>query len=250
MNDNEDTIVVFTARGPKGIISEGGSGAWRLDSARARLCTWLVCTQNRRNANREFADATEPHGCGFLLGKISGVHPSPEGGRRWLIAISEFVPINYPNLWDHKRFPVRYTSLSKLGISIEGLRFQPIPARIDQLIESSRKILDLEEDWDGEGASPIKESTWQRAADFLRRTALTLLSKHSLRLENPSIVPASDGSIDLHRKLPTRELLINIPPNQNECADYYGDNTRGGNIVKGSLNNEAHNDWLFVWLEE
>jgi hypothetical protein len=121
---------------------------------------------------------------------------------------------------------------------------------IDHLIGSSRKMLELEEDWDGEGASPIAESTWQRAVDFLRGAASTLWSKYNLQMESPSIVPASDGSIDLHWKLSNRELLINIPPKQNEWADYYGDNKRGGNIVKGTLNTEAPNYWLFVWLTE
>jgi hypothetical protein len=121
---------------------------------------------------------------------------------------------------------------------------------IDQLIESSRKMLELEENWDGEGASSIAESTWQRAVEFLRRNASILWTKYSLRIENPSIVPVPDGSIDLHWKLAGRELLINIPATQGNWASYYGDNKQGGNIVKVTLHAEAANHWLFVWLTE
>lgn len=126
MKENEDTIVVFTARSPERIIREGGSQAWILKPARAKLCTWLVCTQNRHNPDHEFSDATEPHGSGYLLCKVSGVSKSEERDdqTRWLIEISEFARINHPKLWDHGRNPVRYTSLKELGVSLDGLEFQ------------------------------------------------------------------------------------------------------------------------------
>jgi len=131
MDNREDTIVVFTARSPERIIREGGSQAWVLNPARAKQCTWLVCTQNRHNPDHEFSDATEPHGSGFLVGKISAVRKSSEDDSddRWLIAISAYARISCPNLWDHGRNPVRYTSLEELGISLDGVEFEPMPAR-------------------------------------------------------------------------------------------------------------------------
>jgi hypothetical protein len=130
MNEKENAIVVFTARSPKRIIREKGSQAWVLNPARAKLCTWLVCTQNRHNPDHEFSDATEPHGSAFLLCRVSGVCKSEEDstGRRWLIVISEFAQIEYPDAWDHRRNPVRYTSLEQLGISLDGVKFQPVPS--------------------------------------------------------------------------------------------------------------------------
>lgn len=130
----EDTIVVFTARSPERIIREGGSQAWVLNPARAKQCTWLVCTQNRHNPDHEFSDATEPHGAGFLLGRVSAVRKSEEeeDSDRWIIAISEFARINIPDAWDHGRNPVRYTSLAELGINLEELTFQPMPSRSEE----------------------------------------------------------------------------------------------------------------------
>ncbi len=129
MSEAEDTIMVFTARSPARLVLEGGSQAWVLDAARAKRCAWLVCTQNQHNADHEFSDATEPHGAGFLLGKISTIRKSqePGDGDRWLIAISEFARIDRPNLWDHGRNPVRYTSLAKLGIDPAAAQFEPVP---------------------------------------------------------------------------------------------------------------------------
>ena len=130
MKRQEDTHVLFTAESPERIILEGESREWVLNPARAKQCTWLVCTQNRNNPDHEFSDATEPHGSAFLLGKVSGVRRAPaEGaGTRWIVAISEYARIEYPDLWDHSQNPVRYRLLEELGISLEGLTFQPVRA--------------------------------------------------------------------------------------------------------------------------
>jgi hypothetical protein len=150
MTEDEDTIVVFTARSPDRIVREGGSQAWVLNPARAKQCAWLVCTQNRHNPDHEFSDATEPHRCGFLVGKISAVRKAPEDGNagdRWQIAISQFARINVPDAWDHGRNPVRYTSLQALGINLEEIDFQEMPqgsdapAHIGQLAAGSTEPL-------------------------------------------------------------------------------------------------------------
>jgi hypothetical protein len=129
MDDTADTIVVFTARSPERIVREGGSQSWVLNPARAKQCKWLVCTQNRHNPDHVFSDATESHGTGFLLGRISGVRQSAEEGDsdRWQILISEFSRISVPDAWGHQRNPVRYTSLDELGISPDKIKFEPMP---------------------------------------------------------------------------------------------------------------------------
>jgi hypothetical protein len=129
MTEAEDAIVVFTARSPDRIVREGGSQSWVLNAARAKQCTWLVCTQNRHNADHEFSDATEPHGSAFLLGKISAIRQSQEegDGDRWQIAISGFARISVPDAWDHGRNPVRYTSLAQLGIDPSKVKLEPMP---------------------------------------------------------------------------------------------------------------------------
>jgi hypothetical protein len=129
-------IVTFTARPCSRIIHDGGSRDWRLDPLRARRAEFLVCTQNRRNAafvDPAFGPPDAPHGAAFLIGRISGVVPSPENPDRWLIRISEYsVPVSpIPNIWaksGHLRYPVWYTSLEELGIGLAALPpFQPMP---------------------------------------------------------------------------------------------------------------------------
>jgi hypothetical protein len=129
----KDTVVVFTARSPDRIFREGGSQAWVLNPVRAKLCKWLVCTQNRHNPDHEFSDATEPHGSAFLIGKISAITQSPEEGAedRWIIEISEAARISVPGVWKHWRNPVRYVALPELalGVGIDDLQFEPVSRR-------------------------------------------------------------------------------------------------------------------------
>ncbi len=128
MQRDEDTIVVFTARSPERVIREGGSQAWVLNVNRARDCTWVLCTQNRHNPDHDFSDATEPHGAGFLVGRIAAIQRAQGEGEeeRWMIAISEFARVDLPNAWDGSRNPVRYASLKSLGINPAKLKFQAI----------------------------------------------------------------------------------------------------------------------------
>ncbi|PPJ01213.1 hypothetical protein C5E51_34420 [Nocardia nova] len=126
---NTDTIVVFTARSADRIIREGGSQAWVLNPVRARQCRYLVCTQNQHHPDHEFSDATEPHGTGFLIGKISRLTPAAHEPDRWLIEIDEYARINTPDLWDGSRNPVRYTDLKELGIDVDALEFEKMPQK-------------------------------------------------------------------------------------------------------------------------
>lgn len=130
-SDDIDTIIVFTARSPERIINEGGSQAWVLNPRRAKLCTWLLCTQNRHHPDSNFSDATEQHGSGFLLGKISSIRKSDEedARNRWMIAISEYARIDISDAWDHGRNPVRYSSLKELGINLNKIRFESMPQK-------------------------------------------------------------------------------------------------------------------------
>jgi hypothetical protein len=133
----EEAIVVFTARSPERIIREGGSQAWVLNAARAKQCSWLVCTQNRHNRDHEFSDATESHGSAFLVGKVSGVketdEESEDGRKRYLVTISEFARIDVPDFWGRKRNPVHYLlrrELEMKGIKFSTLNFNPMPMAV------------------------------------------------------------------------------------------------------------------------
>lgn len=134
MANTENAIVVFTAQGPATILAVGGSGVWKLDPVRARKCTYVVCTQNAHNAEA-YADATEPHGSAFLVGKISRIAPD---GDRWRIDFSEYALVNQPEVWGGHRNPVHYTDLDTIGVQLDGVDW--LPASQTEVVASASEV--------------------------------------------------------------------------------------------------------------
>jgi hypothetical protein len=123
-----DTLLVYTSKSADQIIESGGSGRWALDPTRVHLLKWLVCVQNHRDDRPEF-DGDAPVNSAFLLGTISGVQnvtQADDTSKRWFVALDEVARINYPDMWDGKRAPIRYTRLSELGIDPERENFEKI----------------------------------------------------------------------------------------------------------------------------
>jgi len=131
---NDSAVVVFTSRGFERLLSDGGSGSWVLSEKRASRCKYVVCVQNRDpadNHNNDWGGVSDPHKNAFFIGKISDVVVSPEwdGSRptRWLIRVSEYARVAYPDMWDGARNPIAYSSLSDLGIDENELFFNKMP---------------------------------------------------------------------------------------------------------------------------
>ena len=61
-----------------------------------------------------------------MIAHIEDVVPSEEEGR-FLVKIRDFSRIYVQNVWRGWRFPVRYMSLSDLGIDPATLDFRPVP---------------------------------------------------------------------------------------------------------------------------
>ena len=114
-------------------------------------------------------------------------------------------------------------------------------------IERAKRILELEDDWDGEGSSGYSEDTFNRAVAFLTTHAEGFWESCGIRLPIPRIGPGPDGSIDLHWKLPSRELLVNIPADANEVPTFYGDNY-GALKNRGTLEPRKFNAEIVPWL--
>jgi hypothetical protein len=108
-------------------------------------------------------------------------------------------------------------------------------------------MLELPENWDDEGALRIDEATWERATEFLRKTARQILAENKVIFLVPMIHPCPNGSIDLHWKNSQFELLLNIPPLSKEFGDFYGE-TKDGLTIKGAFRPELHNQGIISWL--
>ena len=139
-------------------------------------------------------------------------------------------PVESPVIWRE----------SALDISIELVRMQ-LRAEV-----ARAGILELEDNWDGEGSPSYSLDTVDRAIEFAA-TQARVLRDFARCLPMPEIGAGPDGSIDLHWKLPSRELLVNIPADANEVATYYGDDYKTQKI-RGSVNARNLNWGIAEWL--
>ncbi len=147
-------------------------------------------------------------------------------------------------------------------ISVDGPELHLLPNRhfrgtpiyeplwpVADAIEESRRILELEDNWDGEGSPGYLESTWNRAVEFLMTNALALWEDHHIAVDAPAVHNGPNGSIDIYWKTPGGSLLFNVPPENVGDVSFYGSNKEGGEI-KGSLRLDRDNRWLVCWQTE
>ncbi|MBZ5503507.1 MAG: hypothetical protein LAN59_14955 [Acidobacteriia bacterium] len=118
---------------------------------------------------------------------------------------------------------------------------------LDAEIERAKGILKLQDDWDGEGSRAYSEETFNRAVVFLIKHIGRGWESCGLPSPIPRIGPGPDGSIDLHWRQPSWELLVNIPADPNEMATFYGDNY-GLQKIRGSLDPQKIDSGIAGWL--
>jgi Arc/MetJ-type ribon-helix-helix transcriptional regulator len=122
----ELVVSVLTYKSVQTILQTGGTQSWALDKERARSCDYVVIC---RNAKTRDAEGPEEHGSAFMVGKISDVVPSTETPGRWLIKMSEYALVDWPNEWEGRN-PVAYWTTDDYDVGAEGFReldFQPVP---------------------------------------------------------------------------------------------------------------------------
>ena len=124
MNSSNRALAVFTGKSLEEIFREGGSESWVLSERNAIHCEYLVCCRS----GIDWGDRSQPQGSAFLVGRITGIVDSTETKNRFLIKIGEFARVSIPNVWGGWRNPVKYTDLETLGIKLEDLVFEPMPA--------------------------------------------------------------------------------------------------------------------------
>lgn len=155
--------------------------------------------------------------------------------------------------WSAKPAVVRWSEavqgVQRAALRMEtARRFIPL-AHILRVLRESQQILELKDDWDGEGSAGYTKAVWNRACKFVMHNATEALKRHATVIHAPKILPGPDGSIDIHWKTAARELLVNIPKDPNEPAEFYGDDY-GALQIKGTLNPENPPSALLLWLPE
>ncbi len=139
-----------------------------------RTLPFLVCVQNQNNPDRDFSDASEPHGSAFLVGRISDVIPSPEGPNsgRWISQISEYSTVQNPkNVWQGWRNPGKYGALKDFDIDVSKLFFYQVTEIQKDLGPSPQPPIPPQAD---DGGWPLYRSLSPSAAS--RRSTVSLPS--------------------------------------------------------------------------
>jgi len=119
---------------------------------------------------------------------------------------------------------------------------------ITEAIKKSESILNLEENWDGEGAESYTREVWSSATNFLWQLAEWAYIHLKLIIPVPRILPSDEGSIDLHWKTDKYELLVSIPSNTDEAIDYYGDNYKEVSPIRSCQEAEEPYKVIASWI--
>jgi len=133
--------------------------------------------------------------------------------------------------------------------AIDKIRVYSYPnvSKLEAEIELAKHILDLEDDWDGEGSPRYSVDTLERAARFIRTQCDWLWDLFGMVATVPRIGPGPNGGIDIHWKQPSWELLVNIPAENKQMATFYGDDY-GVEVIRGSFDPAEPNRGLIAWL--
>lgn len=114
-------IKVFSGKSLNTMVTEGGTGHWKLSKVRAAKCDYVVVVRNR---HADWSEAGVDHRTAFLIGKITGVKAVDD---RFVVQFSEYADINIANAWDGSRNPVGYTTLEAENIKVASLKWRPFP---------------------------------------------------------------------------------------------------------------------------
>lgn len=128
---------------------------------------------------------------------------------------------------------------------------EELPAELKVLadvLNQSRWMLNLPDNWDDEGGSGYAEATWKRAARFLVDSA-KFVQQLGLVLAIPKVQNGPEGTIDLFWETPYAKLLLNIPVEPKKSAHYYGHRTDGSE-TRGSLDVSHVEPWLLLWAAQ
>lgn len=135
-------------------------------------------------------------------------------------------------------------------ISLHGLQVPERLAKVIAAIEDSRALLDLPDDWDGNGTPGFSEHTWSRAAEVLIAFATLLATHHGVIVEDVEMLPGANGGLDIDVRSGDRQLLFAVSSDPQREIRFYGDDGRRGKQVKATLDPSSIPHWLLVWMTE
>jgi hypothetical protein len=147
---------------------------------------------------------------------------------------------------------LRYNKLP-IEFSIKGydIKLSYRLKHIAEAINDSKVLLDLEEDWDDDGANATNFATYKNAIKFLVNYSTHILDEFGLVLKKPFIDITRDGSISIQWDTDTAVFLIIFKKNKNEFAYYYGQEKETNSPFKYRVKiNENINNITAEWLKD
>lgn len=133
-----------------------------------------------------------------------------------------------------------------LDVESRGPRATEVVELLDS-IERSKAMLNIRDNWDGEGSPGYSEDTWKRAVNFLLSMRRIAREQFQTQIAAPVISPADQGSIDVFWRNSGRNLLINIPADPMQSASYYGERNPEDTVCGTARVNSERPD-LVAWL--
>lgn len=114
---------------------------------------------------------------------------------------------------------------------------------IENYILNTKHLLYLKDGWDDEGGKIVPKNLWYNVMNFLLNINSKIYSDYKLLINEPSILPCPDGSLDLCWDNNKARILINFRNLDTMEAYYYGDlytieSKIKGNFIGDSFNNE------------
>ncbi len=136
-----------------------------------------------------------------------------------------------------------YTYKSVIFHEAKTDKFNWIKIFLLKSIFDEEKLLGFRGDPDDKNFVPISKDTLERAKRFF----IPYLALFSTVASTVKIMPGPDGSVDIKWKNAKKELLLNVPADKNEPAQFYGDDY-GKLSIKGTVEEDSLHPSVLAWL--
>lgn len=121
---------------------------------------------------------------------------------------------------------------------------------LNRVVEESKKLLDLEEDWDDDGALICKPEVYKNAVDLLIVYTKFIYTTYLINIKDPEINLCKDGSIDIEWRDRNYICLLNIQNEDDFLVHYFAEEFISKTIIKGFLNSKTVNEDLAFWMKK
>ncbi len=118
----------------------------------------------------------------------------------------------------------------------------------NEINRSRYHVLNLKDNWDGEGSKGFNLVVWKDASSFLLSLFHKFYKEYGIIFDVPTILPVEDFSIDIHWKTDKMELTINFSEEFYNFPSFYGRDNEG-NEIQGTIEKDKIHIIIFPWLK-